>query len=267
MENDNKWTQAVDALDGVADSMAADLRWGLALFPADGGQSCSNPSLELSMGAHTAAQIKASYAGSAPGGFTPTAAALTTARTSGWLDDASDPQDATRSKNVLLVTDGLPNCTLEDERDTDAQPAIDAAADYLAAGVKVFVVGFGDGVDADILNDIAEAGGTDNPADAQNRYFQANNGTELEAALVSIGALVVDCKLNLEDVPADPSRIYVTVDGVAMVRDAADGFVYDAGGNSVTLQGAACEALKSSASPDLQVVFGCPSDGGPPIIN
>jgi hypothetical protein len=265
MEQNSKWTQAVSALDGVAASLFDDLRLGLALFPAVDGDSCEAPSLELAMGDHTEAQITASYGNAAPGGFTPTALALTTARTQGWVNDPSDPDDATRSKNVLLVTDGKPNCTLPDELDTDAQPAIDAAAAFEAAGVPVFVVGFGDGVDATILNDIAEAGGTDNPADAQNRYFQANNAAELEDALLAIGNLVVDCTLQLQDVPADSTRIYVVVGGTAIVRDDADGFVYTSGTNSVTLQGAACDALKNSTSPQIEVIFGCPPDGGPPI--
>ncbi len=266
MDQNGKWSQATTALDQVAVSLYDDLRLGLALFPALGGDSCQGPSLQLTMGDHTTAQIKASYASASPGGFTPTALALSTARSMGWMSDSTDPENATRAKNVLLVTDGQPNCTAADPITTDAQPAIDEAAALKAAGVPVFVVGFGSGVDATILDDIAEAGGTDNPGDPNHRYYQANNGTELEAALLSIGNQVIDCKLSVQDTPADPTRIYVLLDGAPLTRDAADGFVYDAASNTVTLQGAACAALHAASAPAVKIIFGCPANGGPPIL-
>lgn len=77
------------------------------------------PELVLAIGAHSTNEFQASYDGELPAGATPMRLALEYPRTEGWLDDASDPDDASRSKNVLLVTDGQPNCAVGHEEDTN----------------------------------------------------------------------------------------------------------------------------------------------------
>jgi hypothetical protein len=219
------------------------------------------------MGEHAASDVTGSYANLSPGGATPMRRALELARSNNWVSDASDPLDATRSKNVLLVTDGQPNClTSSDYRQEDVDGTVTAAGALLAAGVRVFVVGFGNGVTPGTLDLIAEAGGTDNQGDPAHRYYQANNGTELQAALLAIGSAVVTCDLVLTDQPADPTRIYVVVNGTALVRGDPNGFLYDSATNTVKLQGSACTALEGSSQPTMQVIFGCPPGGGPPIL-
>lgn len=263
MDNDNKWTQATDALDSVATNLANDIRFGLALFPGLSGDECAEPTLALPMGSHTTAEIQGSYAGVNPGGRTPMALALDTALQQDWVSDPGDPEDAQRSKVVVLITDGQPNCGAGDPQMDDPQGAIDAAQAFADADIPVYVVGFGAGVDADTLNDIAAAGGTDNPSDPTDRYFQADNGMELEDALLEIGALVASCDLSLGSMPPDPTRVYVLLDGTPLVRDDPDGWRYDAAGNRVRLRGNACDTLRNSASPDFQVIFGCPAETPP----
>jgi len=268
MEQNGKWQAAIDALDSLSDNLADVLRLGLELFAGD-GDMCAAPELVLAMGDHTATEFQASYAGESPAGATPMRLALERPRTEGWLDDASDPDDATRSKNVLLVTDGQPNCAEGHENDynySDLDATVAAAEALHAAGVFIWVVGFGNGVDQDALNLLAETGGTDNPNDAANNYYQADNAQELEDALLAIGAQVTSCTLELAGMPADPTRIYVLIGGTPIVRDDPDGFIYDEATNTIVLQGAACDAVKVQPPPTVDVIFGCPPDGGPPII-
>ena len=271
MDQDTKWDQAVTALDELAVNLADDLRLGLALFAADGGGMCDAPSLELPLGEHTTAEVQGSYSSASPGSATPMRLALSTPRTQGWLTDASDPDDARRSKNLLLVTDGQPNCAVGHESDynySDLDATLPEADNLLAAGIFVHVVGFGNGVDASALDELARRGGTDNPGDGAHRYYQADNGAELEAALISIGSQIQSCTLTLAGSPADPTRIYVVVNGSGLVRDDANGFSYDAATNSVTIEGNACTNLRqTSPAPTVQVIFGCPPDGGPAVID
>jgi len=272
MRDNDKWTQAVDALEQMATNLADDLRLGLAIFSGTdssgpGGEMCADPTLRLPMGVHTTADVTGSFAGLSPAGATPMRRALDGAREGGWVNDATDPLDASRSKNVLLVTDGQPNCLDPDDfMQEDLDGAVNAAATYFATGVRIFVVGFGDGVDPVTLDRLAEAGGTDNPGDPDHRYYQADSGAELEAALLAIGSSVVSCDLLLTGRPADPTRIYVVTDGSPLVRDDSAGFHYDDASNTITILGTACDALQASSLPNLQVIFGCPADGGPPII-
>jgi hypothetical protein len=271
MSQDNKWQQATAALDQLAATMATSLRLGLEIFSGTsggggGGDMCADATLRLPVGDHTAAQVTASYSGVSPAGATPMTRALELAKTNNWYSDTSDPDDATRSKNVLLVTDGQPNCLNGDYQNDDADGAVAAAGALFAGNVKVFVVGFGNGVDPDTLDRLAEAGGTDNQSDPAHRYYQANNGAELQAALLAIGSAIVTCDLLLTDHPADPTRIYVVVNGTPLVRDDPNGFVYDSATNTVKLQGTACSTLQGSSQPSMQVIFGCPPGGGPPIL-
>jgi hypothetical protein len=269
MDQDSKWDNAIAALTQLSNNLASDLRLGLALFAGEGGGNCAAPDLELAIGNRTAQEFQAAYAGKSTAGYTPMRRALELPRTQGWLNDANDPDDAKRSKNVLLVTDGEPNCKVGDEDNWDVSdlPATILEAEALrATGAFIHVVGFGSGVDPDGLNEIARAGGTNNPQDANNRYYQANNASDLEAALLAIGSQVTSCTLELAGSPADPTRIYVVINGTPVVRDDADGFVYNPGANTVDIQGSTCDSLKASGA-SVEVIFGCPAGGGPAIID
>lgn len=252
MNNNNKWTQAKAALDQIATNLASMLRFGLATFPG-ALDECAEPDLRLPMGDHTTAEIQSSYGSITPNGNTPMQLALKTTRTNNWYSVATDPYDAQRKKAVVLVTDGQPNCG------TGGGPVATEAGLIYAGGVPVYVVGFGAGVNPDTLNSVAQAGGTDNPNDAANRYFQANNASDLEMALSTIGGLLVTCDLKLNDAPPDPNRVYVLVNGQPLVRGDPNGFTYDAATNTVTLTGQACDDLKNSqGTANVQVILGCP---------
>ena len=268
MDSNNKWTQAGTALKTLSDQLAAQLRLGLALFAGE-AQNCAAPDLELPVGLHSATDFQATYARKKPAGYTPMRRALETVRTSNWLTDAKDPDDAKRSKNVLLVTDGQPNCAVDHESDinySDIDATLQQAKLLHDAGAFVYVVGFGNGVDATALNDLAKNGGTDNLADPKNRYFQANDEQQLADALLAIGAQVSSCTLTLEGRPGAPDRIYVVVGDKATTRDDPNGFSYDATNNTIELKGTTCTAVKGPSAPAIQVIFGCPPGGGLPVI-
>jgi hypothetical protein len=247
----SKWDQAITALDRLAGNLYGDLRFGFAVFPGNG--SCTNPVRHLAMGDYTAAQLRASWAGMTASGNTPMATALRFIRENGWVNDPTDPNDAARAKAVVLINDGAPNCTGNSAADVVIQAGL-----LYAQSTPVYVVGFGSGVTPSTLNSVAEAGGTDNPDDPNNRYFQANNAGELEAALSLISSLLITCDFVLGETPPDPSRIYVVANGVPLVRGDPDGFTYDPATNTVTLVGAACDNLENVQAGEVEIVLGCP---------
>jgi hypothetical protein len=264
-----KWDLAKQALDQMADNLSSTIRFGLAIFPGD--HVCTPPALELPMGQHTAAQIKAAYdplpdpndQDHNPSNNTPTTKALDTARNMNWVSDPMDAKDAQRTKVVVLITDGKPNCKNDDPGTDDVDNAVAACRRMAVAGMQVYVVGFGMGVDPDALNRMAMAGGTDNPNDPDNAYFQANNAADLEMALSTIAGQILSCTLTLTATPPDPTHIYTSVNGTFIPRDDPNGFTYDAAHNSITLKGMACSDYKNATNPQLKVVFGCPGEGGP----
>src|SRR5690606_23245715 len=126
-----------------------------------------------------------------PAGYTPTHVALQRLRT---LELYSFPGDTqpTRSKSVVLITDGLPHeCTL------DQPPRLDASAreaSLLAeAGVPVFVLGF-DGVNPDAMQRIADAG---DPAPGTNVWYPVADTNSIVTALNTIITRTVSCTLPL----------------------------------------------------------------------
>jgi hypothetical protein len=256
MSRDNKMSQAKAALNELAAKLWDKLNFGFAYFPGS-GNSCAKPTRTLAMGSHTQAEIKAAYARLNPEGNTPMALALQTTRENKWYNSPAGEQNSGREKAVVLITDGQPNCNRP-------QAEVVAEATKLKnAGAPVHVVGFGSGVTPSTLDAVAKAGGTNNPNDPSHRYYQANNATDLANALKTIGSILVSCTLALDKTPPDPNRIYVKLDGTSLTRDDPNGFTYDATKNSVTLKGTACDSLKASKTPQLQVLFGCkPGSGG-----
>ncbi|MBW2732058.1 MAG: hypothetical protein JRH20_06660 [Deltaproteobacteria bacterium] len=162
--------------------------------------------------------------------------------------------DPSRARYVLLITDGYATC--------DATPeSLGATTTLLAsAGVKTAVVGFGD-VDnsqaTDMLNSIASAGGLAR-ANAPQKFWLATDATMLSTMLEAIAAAAVSCRFKLKEVPPESEKLYVSTDGVALIRDDNDGWSYDASDNSITLEGQSCEKLKASEIKQLSVVYGCP---------
>jgi Mg-chelatase subunit ChlD len=259
-----KWQAAEQALEQLATGLAAQVRLGLATFPG-ANTECGPADLQLPLGEHTAAEVRAAYTGLSAGGHTPMSLALGTLRSQHWLTDPSDPDDGNRQKAVVLITDGTANCGpsgLEDETGQGTATAQQAHALH-SMGVPVYVVGFGGGVSADQLDQIAAQGGTDNPDDPHHRYFQAEGAGDLESILAGIAAQLQPCQIPLTATPPDPTSIYVMVDGHWVARDPSNGFSYDAGADQVTLQGAACTLLQSSRSSSVQVIFGCPPECTP----
>ncbi len=128
------------------------------------------------------------------------------------LDSAgrvADLQDPNRRQYLLLITDGVQDCGRggDYDNDPDTNPGVpygqpgyfvpeeyeqnrqdlaDKVDELWYAGIDTFVVGFGSGVDATTLNELARSGGTADWDCIENCYFQANDEQQLLAALQQI---------------------------------------------------------------------------------
>jgi hypothetical protein len=173
-----KWDAAVDAVKKVTDKYAnGGIRFGLELF-ADPDQSgnCTAKKIHVGVADNNAAAIQNKMNSESPWSNTPLREALDTA------NGYSGLKDATRPNYVLLVTDGQETC------DSDTSSCVQSVKNLRANNIKTFVVGFGSGVDAGVLNQLAVEGGTAKPQ--QPYYYQADNQADLEAALDAIAAIV-----------------------------------------------------------------------------
>lgn len=244
-----KWTVALEAIETFLGDFGNQARFGLMLYPGfdlscDEGMNCATGTVFVDPGPMTAEAINESLDDAQTCSFgTPTAESLES------LLDYSGLEDPTRDNYVLLITDGQSTCE-------DPIPIVAALRDR-DPEVRTYVLGFGDGVDPDELEAMAEAGGTALPGDPA--YYQADDAASLDQALQSIGGNFLSCSYSLDQPLDDPDQLYVLFDGIQVPRDPGheNGWDYDPVTNTVTFYGAACNALQSGDVTDLQLVYGC----------
>jgi len=169
-------------------------------------------------------------------------------------------------KYLLVVSDGQEECNGGDFPETcGAGPtypgAVAIVEELLANGVATFVIGFGSGVDAQQLDVIAAAGGTD-----YSTYFMASDTAGLEAAFADIASAVVTCEYVLEypDDEVDPDEVNFYFNGELVYQDpdcaAGQGWTWvDPEQTTVLFCEEACAELKSGAEIVISATFGCPT--------
>jgi hypothetical protein len=255
-----RWEGVVGALDNVTAELQSRVAFGLALFPSLDSAECGTATLAVEPAFDNAGAITALLDDfyTEPLGATPTAAALEAV-----LDwHVAHPPDLPRA--VMLATDGGPNCNAsldpsscrcssgaDDDCAQSFEPlmclddvsSVAAVQSLRALGLDTYVIGI-PGVEnfGDVLDAMAEAGGTDN-------YYLARDTGLLEAAVGDIGRRAGGCSLDVTEDLAAAARLEVAIDGVSIARDPlrVDGFdVVDA--EHLELYGDACESWLSAGT-------------------
>ena len=243
-----KYDDLKSAVANLVTGYDSQMRLGATFFSSDGncGAGTVNP-----IAPNNGAAVNTMVANHAPGGNTPTATTLDNVIASKELADTG------RANYLVLATDGLPNCG-----DTDVTTRINKL--YSATpSVKSYVIGLGDGTVSNptLLNSWADAGHT--ARTGGTHYYQTNSPQDLKAAFDAIVGGIVSCDFKMMQAAPDPTLITVTENGAAISPSPTVGWTYDATSNTITLHGAACNALKTNANTQVGVQYGCP--GPPPI--
>ncbi len=258
----SKWDAAVGALVGdgggnigVVGQLEQGVEFGLYMYPAGSGtaQQCLPGSVNDSVSLSNSADIRAELFSTVPGGGTPTAPALLTARNELNRLGATGGQRA-----VILVTDGGPNCNESLNGNTcrcvadrsqcqsfsanclDDVNTIAAATQLNQSGFPVFVLGI-DGALAfgDVLTRTAEAGGTGN-------FFGIGSSQALAQTIEDIAVQIGACRFEITGAP-NPDDVTVAIDGAAVGRDTGRANGWDLTGvNTIELFGAACDAAQGA---------------------
>ncbi|MCK5795696.1 MAG: VWA domain-containing protein [Deltaproteobacteria bacterium] len=205
-----KWDVAKTALDTLLKTYDTSADFGLMLFPSP--SQCGPGKVVVNIGANTATSILAQLASPPPatGNWTPMAQSLDVAPQSAGLQDASYP------RHVLLITDGWQWCS--PYANSSRFLPVNSVTQLKQLGITTHVVGFGASVDALTLNKMADAAGTQrqptcdptgsDPSTPNPCYYQANNVTELSAALDAIAKKITqeicdgednDCNGTIDD--------------------------------------------------------------------
>lgn len=170
MNENNKWSQAVDSLNQVTVAFDARLRFGIMHFPTDG--NCGvNGAIWSPVQPNGGGGVRQSLNGRSPNGRTPLALAVAEARRY-----YNNLNDQSRKNIIVVISDGADTCTGGE---------VGEARNAFNQGYPVYVIGFGQGVDPGSLQGMAQAGGTQN-------YYQANNAAQLFDALQTIAQSATD---------------------------------------------------------------------------
>jgi hypothetical protein len=262
-----------------------------------GSNCCQTPTattlnLPIEDGVSASTKIATLLGAVSPGGATPTAAALKAART--YLTTGAGAT-LKGDRYVLLATDGGPNCnssiTCSDDRCTDKidnlctsdagmccagalsngcldQTASVAEVSALAtAKIPTFVVGISlNAAYNGVLDALATAGGRAQ-AGSPKFYAVSASGTApggLTAVLQAIArSLITTCRLQFGTAPPDLGLLNVSIDGHNIPKSGADGWDIDATTSppTIVLKGATCTAIERTGAENVQVIYGCPTEG------
>ena len=266
--NGSKWDAAVGALVGdgggnigVVGQLEQGVEFGLYMYPAGAGtaQQCLPGNVNDSVSLSNSADFRSQLFSTQPGGGTPSAPALLTARNELTRLGANGGQRA-----VILVTDGGPNCNESLNGNTcrcvadpsqcqsfsanclDDVNTIAAATQMNQSGFPVFVLGI-DGALAfgDVLTRTAQAGGTGN-------FFGIGSSQALAQTIEDIAVQISSCRFEVTGNP-NPDDVTVAIDGAPVGRDTGRSNGWDLTGvGTIELFGAACDAAQG-ATQDVAV--------------
>ncbi|MCK5795934.1 MAG: VWA domain-containing protein [Deltaproteobacteria bacterium] len=171
----SKWSIAKTAVDSLTSKFKDQIAFGLMLFPQwPHVAHCTTGQINVAPAVTSGPTITTFLSSAYPDGDTPSTNSIKAART--WL---AGHKTAGKDQFVILITDGKETCC-PDWPNTATGPL------YSQDGVKTYVIGFGGGVLPSSLTDAAIAGGTD-------KYYQADNSTQLDSALSQIAGGISCC--------------------------------------------------------------------------
>jgi hypothetical protein len=160
------------------------------------------------------------------------------------------PGEVVPPKYVLLVTDGRPACNFGGGQID--QPQIDAAYQAVealyAAGIPTYVVGYDVAAAADVMDGLAQRGGTE-------KYIPVDNEQTLITEMRKIAGKLAPCEYQLENTPADPAYVFVEIDGKQVHLRQEDGWVIE--GNVIKLQGGSCSAVQDGREHAVRIEVRC----------
>jgi hypothetical protein len=225
---------------------------------ATGGMANANTCpvlVEVPIALNNFMPIQTVYAANEPLGATPTGESIAAT----WPKiQALDPATFPGPRVMVLATDGEPNMcgNINDMMNgrRQSEMAIQAAYD---AGIPTFVISVGDDVGEDHLRRIANIGQGFPANDTMNRFYPANDPSQLadafETIISGVRACVFDLngKVNLN--AATMGR--VTVDGMDLAYMDPNGWHLN-GQGQVVIDGSACQQIQTGAT-GVDIWFPC----------
>ncbi len=160
-----------------------------------------------------------------------------------------------------LVCDESLNCcdpsAFGPENCLDSNGSRRAVEALASAGVRTFVIGIpGSDVFADVLDDLAVAGGLARPDTP--RYYRVADADELTDTVGALGLQVaLSCNIQLAEPPPDPALVNLFFDGELVLADPDNGWIFS-DARSIQVLGTACELMQTGQVLQADIIAGCP---------
>lgn len=236
----------VDSSTGVVTNLEGRAYFGASLYSTDA--PC--PKLyTVPRAMNNRAGIASLINGQSPGGNTPTGPSIDQAV----AEFTANPAPAGSPPVIVLATDGLPNgCNGGDGQ----QASVTAAANSYAAGIRLFVLAVGNGINDSHLQSVANAGAGVTAGQPDAKFYVANTPADLRTAFEDIIGGVTSCELSINGTIDEGQAMNgtVTLNGNPLQYGTDWELV---NGNIVRLLGQACTALKTSQNPVVNASFPC----------
>ena len=268
MHFDDKWTQAVAAIQNLVTQYDNVIDFGLDFYSInvkpgevtnDGCDVADIVNTDTSSA--NATNILTELGEWSPGHATPLLKELNNFKSASYAENFMSPG---AQKYILVISDGKDTCAEGDytSNGATAQQLTDSVTVLKTEmGINTIAIGFGENVDSNQLNAIAEAGGTE-----YDTYLDAANGVELNAVMENIGQNVsVSCayeigEQNQDNVDLD--MVNVRFDGEAVPRDdgcmARTGWTWsDETRTVINFCEEACNTLKSGTISQVSGEIAC----------
>jgi hypothetical protein len=197
-------------------------------------------------------------AGPTRGGDTPTGESI------GQAALALSAISSAAPKYILLATDGQPDTCAQPKPSEGLPLALEAASRAFASGIRVYVLGVSDGLDAWRLQQLANAGAGKDPslvygvdADAESPLSASSDPRELAGQLRGIIGDTRSCTVELGTTVRSDRALEgrLVLDGQMLENDAENGWTF-VDGRTLRLNGAACDRVLDDGE-QLEVRFPC----------
>jgi len=156
------------------------------------------------------------------------------------------------------------NCCAPDDPDYGPQSCLDRSETVSAVesihdeDIDVYVVGVaGSEYFADVLNEMAEAGGT--AQDGSFKYYRVEDFDELGGVFALIAGDAINCQINLADPPSEEDMTNVYADCEVIEQSQYTGWIWS-DSDTIELTGAWCDKLKAGKIGQVRIVTGCPTE-------
>lgn len=186
--------------------------------------------------------------------WTPTTRAINAAVAS----FAATPAPAGSPMFIVLATDGNPSLCADYGNAEERAAAVAAAAAAYAANIRLFVLSVAEDVDAQHMQDLANAGAGVTAGQPNAQVYAANSPADLTLAFDSIIRGVVSCDVTVRGsvTQEQAAQAVVRLSG-RQITFGTDWILV--GDHTIRLQGAACTELKTAPAPTVNGEFPCGS--------